>query len=125
MGFLGLLHLDVFNQRLEQEYNAQAIMTAPSVTYKGIIFLLQSFLIIDWIVCLQNISAKVTSNKLIEKYGSDEFLFSNPMDFPDPKFTTELYEPFILGTIIIPGKHYMHCIIKICKHFINKKIFKL
>ena len=39
LGFLGLLHLDVFNQRLEQEYNAQAIMTAPSVTYKGLFFL--------------------------------------------------------------------------------------
>lgn len=38
LGFLGLLHLDVFNQRLEQEYNAQAIMTAPSVTYRGDIF---------------------------------------------------------------------------------------
>lgn len=49
--------------------------------------------------------AKVTSKKLIEKYGSDEFQFSNPMDFPDPTFTVALYEPFILGTIITPGKY--------------------
>jgi translation elongation factor EF-4 len=35
LGFLGLLHMEVFNQRLEQEYDAQAIITAPSVTYKG------------------------------------------------------------------------------------------
>jgi len=47
----------------------------------------------------------VTSKKLIEKYGSDEFCFSNPMDFPDPTFTVALYEPFILGTIITPGKN--------------------
>ena len=35
VGFLGLLHMEVFNQRLEQEYGALAIVTAPSVTYKG------------------------------------------------------------------------------------------
>jgi translation elongation factor EF-4 len=35
LGFLGLLHMEVFSQRLEQEYDAQAIITAPSVTYKG------------------------------------------------------------------------------------------
>lgn len=35
VGFLGLLHLEVFNQRLEQEYGAETVMTAPSVPYKG------------------------------------------------------------------------------------------
>lgn len=35
IGFLGLLHMEVFNQRLEQEYGAEAIVTAPSVTYKS------------------------------------------------------------------------------------------
>lgn len=64
---------------------------------------------------MQNILAKITSKKLIEKYGSDEFLFSNPMDFPDPTFTKELYEPFILGTIIIPGK-YIYSIPSIIKY---------
>lgn len=39
LGFLGLLHLDVFNQRLELEYNAEAILTVPSVTYKGFSFM--------------------------------------------------------------------------------------
>ena len=34
MDFLGLLHMDVFKQRLEQEYNISAIVTAPSVLYK-------------------------------------------------------------------------------------------
>ncbi len=33
-GFLGLLHMDVFKQRLEQEYNITVIATAPSVLYK-------------------------------------------------------------------------------------------
>lgn len=35
LGFLGTLHLDVFRQRLEDEYNSDVIITAPSVPYKG------------------------------------------------------------------------------------------
>lgn len=43
LGFLGLLHLEVFNQRLDQEYDAQTIMTAPSVTYKGVLAVINIF----------------------------------------------------------------------------------
>lgn len=35
LGFLGLLHMEVFNQRLEQEYGAEVIVTVPSVPYKS------------------------------------------------------------------------------------------
>lgn len=35
LGFLGLLHMDVFQQRLEQEYDEIVICTAPTVPYKG------------------------------------------------------------------------------------------
>lgn len=38
LGFLGLLHMDVFNERLEQEHDVAAIMTAPNVLYKGEFF---------------------------------------------------------------------------------------
>ncbi|XP_060102299.1 translation factor GUF1, mitochondrial isoform X3 [Heteronotia binoei] len=37
LGFLGLLHMEVFNQRLEQEYNASVILTAPTVPYKAVL----------------------------------------------------------------------------------------
>ncbi|XP_015771734.1 PREDICTED: translation factor GUF1 homolog, mitochondrial-like, partial [Acropora digitifera] len=37
LGFLGLLHMDVFKQRLEQEYNAKVIVTSPNVPYKAIL----------------------------------------------------------------------------------------
>lgn len=37
VGFLGMLHMEVFSQRLEQEYNAEVILSAPSVEYKAII----------------------------------------------------------------------------------------
>jgi len=36
LGFLGTLHMDVFRQRLEDEYDANIIITAPTVPYKGI-----------------------------------------------------------------------------------------
>ncbi len=39
LGFLGTLHMDVFRQRLEDEYNASVIITAPTVPYKGTSFL--------------------------------------------------------------------------------------
>jgi len=35
LGFLGLLHMDVFEQRLRQEFHINAIVTAPNVPYKG------------------------------------------------------------------------------------------
>lgn len=35
LGFLGSLHMDVFRQRLEDEYNANVIVTAPTVPYKS------------------------------------------------------------------------------------------
>ncbi len=34
LGFLGLLHLEVFSQRLEDEYDAEVLITTPSVPYK-------------------------------------------------------------------------------------------
>lgn len=35
LGFLGSLHMDVFRQRLEDEYDANIVVTAPTVPYKG------------------------------------------------------------------------------------------
>ena len=37
LGFLGTLHMDVFRQRLEDEYDANVIITAPTVPYKSIV----------------------------------------------------------------------------------------
>lgn len=73
--------MEVFIQRLEQEYGTQPIVTAPNVTYK----------------------AKIIGQKNIAKYGGDEISFNNPINFPDPQIVTEYYEPMVLGTIITPG----------------------
>ena len=74
-GFLGLLHMDVFKQRLEQEYNQNVIATAPSVRYK----------------------MTLTNGKEIE--------IENPSDFPDRSYIEEIYEPMIDATIIVPKEY--------------------
>ncbi|CAH2300115.1 translation factor GUF1, mitochondrial [Pelobates cultripes] len=92
LGFLGLLHMEVFNQRLEQEYNASVIMTAPTVPYK----------------------AKLSSQKLIKEYGEDEITIVNPSEFPDKSQVSEYLEPVVLGTIISPDD-YMGKILALCQ----------
>lgn len=75
LGFLGLLHMEVFCQRLEQEHAAEPIITAPSVTYK----------------------IKIKNPKLISTNGSDTMFLSNPTLFPDPRDVEEYFEPCVMG----------------------------
>ncbi|CAH0560201.1 unnamed protein product [Brassicogethes aeneus] len=91
LGFLGLLHMEVFSQRLEQEYAMDAIITAPSVTYK--------------------LKLKPTKQNL--KDGTDYIYVNNPALFPDHLTIEETLEPIVLGTIITPDK-YMGPIISMC-----------
>jgi elongation factor 4 len=84
-GFLGLLHMDVFKQRLEQEYGLSVIATAPSVLYK---------------VKLKN---------------KDTILdIESPSDFPEPHMIEEILEPVLDATIIVP-KQYLGNMIKLCE----------
>lgn len=73
--------MEVFMQRLEQEYGALSIVTTPSVTYK----------------------AKIIGKKNIKKYKTDMISFNNPANFPDLQIIEEFYEPMVLGTIIAPS----------------------
>lgn len=84
-GFLGLLHMDVFKQRLEQEYGLSVIVTAPSVLYK-----------------------------IKLAHTGETINLENPSDFPDPQKIEEIYEPVIHATIILPKK-YLGDIIKLCQ----------
>ncbi len=74
-GFLGLLHMDVFKQRLEQEYNAVIITTSPTVPYR----------------------VKLTNG--------EEMIVDNPANFPDVVKIEEVYEPYINATIVTPQKY--------------------
>jgi len=84
-GFLGLLHMDVFKQRLEQEHGLSVIITAPSVRYQ---------------VKLQ--------------HGKGTITIETPSDFPDQGIIEEIYEPVIDATIIVP-QQYLGNIIKLCE----------
>ena len=74
-GFLGLLHLEVVQERLEREYNLSLILTAPSVQYK-----------------------------LIMNDGSSHII-DNPALYPDPTTIERTKEPFIRAGIIIPDRY--------------------
>jgi len=84
-GFLGLLHMDVFKQRLEQEYKVSVIATAPSVLYK---------------VKLAH------TGEMID--------VETPSDFPEANRIEEIYEPVITATIIVP-KAYLGNIMALCE----------
>lgn len=84
-GFLGLLHMDVFRQRLEQEYNLSVIATAPSVLYK----------------------VKMAQTQEVVNIES-------PSDFPEAHQIDQVLEPIIKGTIIVP-KEYLGNMITLCQ----------
>jgi len=72
-GFLGLLHLEVIQERLEREFNQSVIFTAPSVKYK---------------VHLRN---------------GDELMIDNPLDYPDEGRIEGAEEPYIRASVITPS----------------------
>ncbi|KAF9580012.1 Translation factor guf1 mitochondrial [Lunasporangiospora selenospora] len=87
LGFLGTLHMDVFRQRLEQEYDANIIITAPTVPYR-----------------------------VLYKNG-EEKLIRNPTEFPDSDElsarTKGVEEPMVRSTLIFP-KEYLGNVMVLC-----------
>jgi len=80
IGFLGLLHLDVFLQRLQHEHGAPTVTTAPSVPYQVVL----------------------KGAKNIKEYGSEVIIVTNPLKWPDIQKIREAKEPFVSATIITP-----------------------
>jgi GTP-binding protein LepA len=74
-GFLGLLHLEVIQERLAREFNLDLIATAPSVIYK---------------ITLTN---------------ENQLEIHNPVDMPDPVRIKEMEEPWIRATIMTPDEY--------------------
>jgi GTP-binding protein LepA len=72
-GFLGMLHLEVVQERLEREYGQAIIMTAPSVRYR-----------------------------LTLAHSGDVVIIDNPADYPDPSRIDSSEEPYIKAQIITP-----------------------
>jgi len=74
-GFLGMLHLEIIQERLEREYDVDLVTTAPSVVYR----------------------LALTDGREIELH--------NPADMPDPTKIEAMYEPWIKGTIMVPDEY--------------------
>ncbi|PAL21256.1 translation elongation factor 4 [Sphingopyxis sp. GW247-27LB] len=88
-GFLGLLHLEIIQERLTREYDLDLITTAPSVVYK----------------------LKLTRSK---DGGPTEMELHNPADMPDPNRIEEIEEPWIEAVIYVPDE-YLGSILKLCQ----------
>jgi GTP-binding protein LepA len=74
-GFLGLLHLDIVQERLEREYDLSLIVTAPSVSYIAVL------------------------------NGGDEVFVANPADLPDPARIMAIKEPWVKVEILTPKEY--------------------
>ena len=74
-GFLGLLHLEIIQERLSREFDLDLIATAPSVIYKIVL----------------------NDGETIELH--------NPADMPDPVKIAEIQEPWIRATILTPDDY--------------------
>ena len=71
-GFLGMLHLEIIQERLQREFNMSVITTVPNVSYKA----------------------------YVNKDPSKEIQVNNPSDLPDPSSLNRVEEPYIDATII-------------------------
>ncbi len=84
-GFLGLLHLEIIQERLTREYDLDLITTAPSVVYRVHI---------------------AHSDEVIELH--------NPADMPEPNRIAMIEEPWIEATIYVPDE-YLGSVLKLCQ----------
>jgi GTP-binding protein LepA len=94
-GFLGLLHLEIIQERLTREYDLDLITTAPSVIYN--IHLSHS---------KEDASREGGLGKVIQLH--------NPADMPDPNRIESIEEPWIEATIYVPDE-YLGPILKLCQ----------
>lgn len=84
-GFLGMLHLEIIQERLEREFDMTVITTVPNVSYHA----------------------------FTNKHPDDVILVNNPSDLPDPSTLNRVEEPFIKATIITKA-NYVGPVMSLC-----------
>ena len=84
-GFLGMLHLEIIQERLEREFNMSVITTVPNVSYKA----------------------------YTRKDPNSGMLVNNPSDLPDPSSMDRVEEPYIKATIITKSD-YVGNVMSLC-----------
>ncbi len=85
-GFLGLLHLEIIQERLSREFNIELVTTAPSVVYQ---------------LTLRTHKTPI------------QMELHNPVDMPDPTRIEEIREPWIKATILVPDQ-YLGPVLALC-----------
>lgn len=75
IGFLGMLHMEIIQERLEREYDLDLITTAPTVVFETVL-----------------------------KSGEIKYI-DNPAQMPDPSVIQEMREPIVRATILVPQEH--------------------
>ncbi|MCK9533677.1 MAG: translation elongation factor 4 [Pseudomonas sp.] len=75
IGFLGMLHMEIIQERLEREYDLDLITTAPTVIFE------------------------------VVKKNGDIIYVDNPSRMPDPSAIEEMREPIVKATILVPQEH--------------------
>ena len=88
-GFLGLLHLEIIQERLTREYDLDLITTAPSVVYE----------------------IELTHP---DPAGTTHIELHNPADMPEPNKIATISEPWIEATIYVPDE-YLGSVLKLCQ----------
>ncbi|WP_395612452.1 translation elongation factor 4 [Allosphingosinicella sp.] len=103
-GFLGLLHLEIIQERLSREYDLDLITTAPSVVYE--VHLNKS----------KDATASVGSQRKVgvDEAGLEVIEIHNPADWPDPNRIAAVEEPWIEAVIYVPDEH-LGPILKLCQ----------
>jgi GTP-binding protein LepA len=84
-GFLGMLHMEIIQERLEREFNMTVITTVPNVSYKA----------------------------FLSRTPEDEFIVNNPSELPDPSMLDHIQEPYIKAQIITKSE-YVGQIMTLC-----------
>jgi GTP-binding protein LepA len=74
-GFLGLLHMEIIQERLEREYNLTLITTAPSVVYR------------------------------VTKSDGAVVMVENPARLPEPNYREKIEEPYVAASIMVPNEY--------------------
>ena len=74
-GFLGLLHMEIVQERLEREYDLELLITAPSVEYQ------------------------------VRRTDGEEIVVDNPADLPSPNEVLEIREPWMQITVVSPDRY--------------------
>lgn len=113
-GFLGLLHMDVFRQRLEQEHLADIIVTNPVRRLSSLKPCQSQHEPAPQLLSGPCDQQTVPFIARMRKNPEEDVIVSNPSNFPDVNEVAEFQEPMIKANIIVPSE-YLGMVIELCE----------